>query len=218
MKLKKIASLMLAGVMTVSMMTAGSGKSADDTEEKPPVVDPVDDTFAASVNENLSTAEKNTITFSSNSTLASVLDKVAGVISSDDLTPYYAQGWSNVYSVDAMDMRTLLGIDEENSMVSAKEKLFKDTATDVTKAADVFVVDGSYTESGVAQFVADAVSGFINDVKLPLQSKNGDYRYSYTGDIACVKVTNLSGRFESYVVAFTMTQTPTRIANGTNNA
>ena len=134
------------------------------------------------------------------------------------MTPIYVQGYSNVYSVDAMDMRTLLGIDEENSMVSAKEKLFSNTATDVTKAADVFVVDGSYTEEGVAAFVADAVGGFINDVKLPLQSKDGKYSYSYAGDIACVKVTNLSGRFESYVVAFTMTQTPTRIANGTNNA
>ena len=84
----------------------------------------------------------------------------------------------------------------------------------MTKAADIFVVDGSYTEEGVAEFVAKYVGDRIENKRMPVVGENGNpYRYAYTGSIACTKVTNLSGDFESYVVAFTMTQTPTKITN-----
>ena len=212
MKLKKIASLMLAGVMAVSMMTACSGKSADDTEEKPPVVDPVDDTFAASVNDLLSTEQKNVITFTNDATLNGVLAKVAPTIDSWNLMTFN-MGKGHVFVTDAQDMRHLLGIDRNNSMVFGK-KLFDNEATSVTKAADIFVVDGSYTEEGVAEFVAKYVDELVNNKRMPVVGDDGvPYRYAYTGSIACTKVTNLSGDFESYVVAFTMTQTPTKITN-----
>ena len=211
MKLKKIASLMLAGVMAVSMMTACSGKSADDTEEKPPVVDPVDDTFAASVNDLLSTEQKNVITFTNDATLNGVLAKVAPTIDSWNLMTFN-MGAGHVFVTDAQDMRHLLGIDRGNSVVFSK--LFSNEATSVTKAADIFVVDGSYTEEGVAEFVAKYVGKLIKNKQMPVVAEDGvPYRYAYTGSIACTKVTNLSGDFESYVVAFTMTQTPTKIAN-----
>ena len=211
MKLKKIASLMLAGVMAVSMMTACSGKSADDTEEKPPVVDPVDDTFAASVNDLLSTEQKNVITFTNDATLNGVLAKVAPTIDSWNLMTFN-MGAGHVFVTDAQDMRHLLGIDRGNSVVFSK--LFSNEATSVTKAADIFVVDGSYTEEGVAEFVAKYVGRLIKNKQMPVVAEDGvPYRYAYTGSIACTKVTNLSGDFESYVVAFTMTQTPTKIAN-----
>ena len=189
MKLKKIASLMLAGVMAVSMMTACSGKSADDTEEKPPVVDPVDDTFAASVNDLLSTEQKNVITFTNDATLNGVLAKVAPTIDSWNLMTFN-MGAGHVFVTDAQDMRHLLGIDRDNSMVFGK-KLFSNEATSVTKAADIFVVDGSYTEEGVAEFVADYVEGLIKCNSMPaVGAKKVPYRYAYTGSIACTKVTN----------------------------
>ena len=215
MKLKKIASLMLAGVMAVSMMTACSGKSADDTEEKPPVVDPVDDTFAASVNDLLSTEQKNVITFTNDATLNGVLAKVAPTIDSWNLMTFN-MGAGHVFVTDARDMRHLLGIDRDNSMVFG-DKLFSNEATSVTKAADIFVVDGSYTEEGVAEFVADYVEGLIKCNSMPaVGDEDVPYRYAYTGSIACTKVTNLSGDFESYVVAFTVTQTPTKVTNNNN--
>lgn len=62
------------------------------------------------------------------------------------------------------------------------------------------------------------VGNAINGHKLPaLSDSNTGRRYSYTGSIACTKVTNLSGDFESYVVAFTVTQTPTKISNNNNS-
>ena len=216
MKLKKIASLMLAGIMAVSMLTACGGNTTGNEEEKPPVVDPVDTSFAASVNDLLSTKQKNVITFTNDSTLNGVLAKVAPTIDSWNLMTFN-MGAGHVFVTDARDMRHLLGIDRDNSMVFG-DKLFKNTATSVTTAADIFVVDGSYTEEGVAEFVANYVDGLIAKDHMPAVGKKGvDYRYAYTGSIACTKVTNLSGDFESYVVAFTMTQTPTEITNNNNS-
>ena len=216
MKLKKIASLMLAGIMAVSMLTACGGNTTGNEEEKPPVVDPVDTSFAASVNELLSTEQKNVITFTNDSTLNGVLAKVAPTIDSWNLMTFN-MGEGNVFVTDARDMRHLLGIDRDNSMVFHK-KLFYNTATSATTAADIFVVDGSYTEEGVAEFVADFVGNLIAKDHMPAVGAKGvNYRYAYTGSIACTKVTNLSGDFESYVVAFTMTQTPTEVTNNNNN-
>ena len=216
MKLKKIASLMLAGIMAVSMLTACGGKTTGNEEEKPPVVDPVDTSFAASVNDLLSTEQKNVITFTNDSTLNGVLAKVAPTIDSWNLLTFN-MGAGHVFVTDARDMRHLLGIDRDNSMVFGK-KLFKNDATSATTAADIFVVDGSYTEEGVAEFVADYVEGLIAKDHMPaVGAKKVPYRYAYTGSIACTKVTNLSGDFESYVVAFTMTQTPTKVTNNNND-
>ncbi len=216
MKLKKIASLMLAGIMAVSMLTACGGNTTGNEEEKPPVVDPVDTSFAASVNDLLSTEEKNVITFTNDSTLNGVLAKVAPTIDSWNLMTFN-MGAGHVFVTDARDMRHLLGIDRDNSMVFGK-RLFKNTATSATTAADIFVVDGSYTEEGVAEFVAEYVDHLMNGYHMPaVGAEKVPYRYAYTGSIACTKVTNLSGDFESYVVAFTMTQTPTKVTNNNNN-
>ena len=78
MKLKKIASLMLAGVMAVSMLAA-CGESNSTTT---PVVPPVDDNTATSaisdaLNDQLFSKQADLLSFESNSKLASLLDRIA---------------------------------------------------------------------------------------------------------------------------------------------
>ena len=78
MKLKKIASLMLAGVMAVSMLAA-CGESNSTTT---PVVPPVDDDTAtsaisAALNDQLFSKQADLLSFESNSKLASLLDRIA---------------------------------------------------------------------------------------------------------------------------------------------
>ena len=78
MKLKKIASLMLAGVMAVSMLAA-CGESNSTTT---PVVPPVDDNTAtsaisAALNDQLFSKQADLLSFESNSKLASLLDRIA---------------------------------------------------------------------------------------------------------------------------------------------
>ena len=215
MKLKKIASLMLAGVMAVSMLAACAPANETPDDDDNVVTDPIDTSFAAAVNTELSAEQKNVITIGTDSTLNSVLTKVAATLDSEALTPYFVQGFGVVRTVDAMDMRHLLDIDEENGLFNPRKDLFSDKATSATTTADIFVVDGSYTEEGLAEYVADLFGAFINAKKMPATGINGSaqYRYNYTGNIARVKVTNLSGDFESYVVAVTVTQTPTKVTN-----
>ena len=78
MKLKKIASLMLAGVMAVSMLAACGDNSSTTT----PVVPPVDDdtttsAISAALNDQLFSKQADLLSFESNSKLASLLDRIA---------------------------------------------------------------------------------------------------------------------------------------------
>ena len=78
MKLKKIASLALAGVMAVSMLTACNTTSNDnDDNQDDDIVIPVDDSFAVDINNELNTAQKNTLTITADSDLEALLNKVA---------------------------------------------------------------------------------------------------------------------------------------------
>ena len=243
MKLKKIASLALAGVMAVSMLTACNGSASS---EQPPVdpVEPVDTSFATSVNDLMSGAHKAVLTFDSDATLANVLEKVADKISSATLATSVAQNDGFVLNSDARDFRHLLGIGRDNSLTvwvnnnvanvttpfngavnpyNAAQKnnaynmwsFFKNDATSSTTVADLVVVPGGLTEEGVAEVVAEYAQDLIDHDRLPNDGTcNGkEYKYDYTGDIACVKITNLSGDGVAYVVGFTVTQTPTQVTN-----
>ena len=243
MKLKKIASLALAGVMAVSMLTACNGSASS---EQPPVdpVEPVDTSFATSVNDLMSGAHKAVLTFDSDATLANVLEKVADKISSATLAASVAQNDGFVLNSDARDFRHLLGIGRDNSLTAcvnlpgtsvtspfnehvnpystddhgagwAKWNFFKNDVDSSSTVADLVVVPGGLTEEGVAEVVAEYAEDLIDYGRLPNDGtcNNKEYKYDYTGDIACVKITNLSGDGVAYVVGFTVTQTPTQVTN-----
>ena len=232
MKLKKIASLMLAGVMAVSMLAGCSNGPA--TSEPTNPVEPVDTSFATAVNAEMGTAAKNVLTFSSDAKLASVLNNVASKIASSTLINAIGDNDGFVITTDAGDFRHLLGIDRANSLALASDgnycspvtgnyvgggnwKYFSNSATSAVTTADLIVVPGNLTEEGVAEYVAGAAEAMINAKRMPAtgfdKNNDKDYRYAYTGNIACVKIDNLSGDFSSYVVAVTVTQTPTPVTN-----
>ena len=232
MKLKKIASLALAGVMAVSMLTACNGSASS---EQPPVdpVEPVDTSFATAVNDEMSGAHKAVLTFDSDATLANVLEKVADKISSYTLATSVKDNHGFVLTSDARDFRHLLGIGRDNSLTNYAGSqtldpmdyidsdvyvwwsFFKDTVDSKNTIADLVVVPGGLTEEGVAEVVAEYAQDLIDHDRLPNDGtcNNKEYKYDYTGDIACVKITNLSGDGVAYVVGFTVTQTPTQVTN-----
>ena len=222
MKLKKIASLMLAGVMAVSMLAG----CATQEETNPPVITPVDNSFAAAVNEEMSPATKNVLTFSSDATLASTLNKVADKVASSTLVDFTKAGF--VSTTDAEDFRHLMGIGRTNSLMLGTDNIYYDpfttgaykyfsTASSATTVADLVVVPGNLTEEGVAEYVADAAEDLIVAKRMPatgtVATTGKTYRYAYTGNIAMVKVDNLGGDFSAYIVALTVTQTPTEVTN-----
>ena len=86
MKLKKIASLALAGVMAVSMLTACGSNAID---EQPPVDNGGDTTvtgYSAKLQSELSAIAQDKITFSDSTELNSALEYAVGNVGNDKIT------------------------------------------------------------------------------------------------------------------------------------
>ena len=239
MKLKKIASLMLAGVMAVSMLTACGGNTVNEPEQPNQPEEPGITGFAASVNDELSTSVYNTVHFGSDASLTAALNSIAAKLDSNTLN----QHAGFVTGVDAQDFRSLMNVNVNNSLtmhMSILDKVvkftnpvtnktivaygdtssndrwqfFKNDTTDTTTIADLVVIRGDLTQTGLAKRVAQYLSQLVNSGRMPLKDNDGSHKYDYTGDIDVVKVDNAGSNFSSYVIGFSITQTATPIANG----
>ena len=232
MKLKKIASLILAGIMAVSMLAAcGEGINDDNDENTDEIVTPVDDSLAVAVNDILSTAVKNTLPITANAELEAALNNVSGKIS----TTFLANSVNKfIINSDAEDFRHLMGLDDDASLTTSGDHYeadpvsYKATGTwkyfsvvDSAKTTlDLIVYDGELTEEGLAEHVADDLKILANEHRMPgegtvdygAQGKK-DFDYSYAANIASVKIDNLRGDNSYYVVALKVTQTPTEVVN-----
>ena len=241
MKLKKIASLMLAGVMAVSMLTACNTTSNDnDDNQDDDIVIPVDDSFAVDINNELNTAQKNTLTITADSDLEALLNKVADKFDDDSLQ-ITANAVVTAFVLDTdstvpQDARHLMGLKDDasltttigagslkpNGLVSYNNvggayqwKYFgKNDSAETT--LDFIVVDGGQTEEGLAHEVADQLKDLMTEYRMPGEAKNvgtKDYDYDYTGHVASIKLDNLRGDESFYVVAVEITKTPTEVVN-----
>ena len=198
MKLKKIASLMLAGIMAVSML-AGCKDGASSNKPTEPDVDPVDTSFAASVNNELSDEQKALVSFTSSTELANALNVVAKMIPSstlDNNTPAY------IRASDAI-------MDEFLDLIEGDVVGFSSVKNDVDKDqtyADIYVVPGNYTEEGMLKAFEikssmTYIPEFGNTLKklsgwltTPIERKcivyNGDFENT-AGDIEVINYRNL---------------------------
>ena len=242
MKLKKIASLALAGVMAVSMLTACGGNTISEPEQPNQPEEPGITGFAASVNDELSTSVYNTVHFGSDATLTSALNSIAAKLDSNILNDQ--AGF--VTGVDAQDFRSLMNVGVDNSLTSYQYNktgtvykvdptdshsniynygnttagttyywsFFKNDTTSTTTIADLVVIRGDLTQTGLAKRVAQYLSQLVNSGRMPLKDNDGSHKYDYTGNIDVVKVDNAGSNFSSYVIGFSITQTATQIANG----
>ena len=96
MKLKKIASLMLAGVMAISMLAGCSGKSTDDNNNGQENNGTQTTGVSAAFASNLS--DKNTVKFDDNVTYQAVLAKAAKMV--DDSTIKAVTTIQDCYNLD----------------------------------------------------------------------------------------------------------------------
>ena len=186
MKLKKIASLMLAGVMAVSMLTAcdAANNDGDDNQGDDSIVIPVDNSLATAVNKELSAAVKNTLTITADASLTTY-----GKDSFYNSNPIYQTGLSWKY--------------------------FSDEATSVKTTVDLIVYDGALTEEGLAHAVATDLKDLIDNDRMPNDGENNkkEYDYDYTANIVSVKIDDMRGDNSHYVVALKVVQTPTEVVN-----
>ena len=218
MKLKKIASLMLAGVMAVSMLAACGDNSSTTT----PVVPPVDDNTATSaisdaLNDQLFSKQADLLSFESNSKLASLLDRIA-----EDDEDFEIRDTL----VSSAARPTLLAPRVDVDIANIVNAAFNGTNPAVTMTnADiavnhnnnraylyVYTVDGSMQDvdqiaravmngvNGLQDHVYD-VAGIVDNGTIPQQTD-----YEYKGYAEMVKITNDNSSDTAWVVAVLVEQ------------
>ena len=220
MKLKKIASLMLAGVMAVSMLAACGDNSSTTT----PVVPPVDDNTATSaisdaLNDQLFSKQADLLSFESNSKLASLLDRIAEDDEDFEIRDTLVNGAGRP---------TLLnpGVDVDianivNAAFNGTNPAVTMTNVDILVNHDdnraylyVYTVDGSMQDvdqiaravmngvagNGLQDHVYD-VAGIVNSGTIPQQTD-----YEYKGYAEMVKITNDNSSDTAWVVAVLVEQ------------
>ena len=221
MKLKKIASLMLAGVMAVSMLAACGDNSSTTT----PVVPPVDDNTATSaisdaLNDQLFSKQADLLSFESNSKLASLLDRIAEDDEDFEIRDNLVSGAGrptllNPTGVDA-DIANIV-----NAAFNGTNPAVTMTNADIAVNHDdnraylyVYTVDGSMqdvdqiaravmngvTGNGLQDHVYD-VAGIVDNGTNPQQTD-----YEYKGYAEMVKITNDNSSDTAWVVAVLVEQ------------
>ena len=221
MKLKKIASLMLAGVMAVSMLAA-CGESNSTTT---PVVPPVDDNTAASaisaaLNDQLFSKQADLLSFESNSKLASLLDRIAEDDEDFEIRDDLVRGAGrptllNPFGADA-DVANIV-----NAAFNGTNPAVNMTNADILVNHDdnqaylyVYTVDGSMQDvDQIARAVMNGVFGnglqdHVYDVAGIVDNGFTPERmdYEYKGYAEMVKITNDNSSDTAWVVAVLVEQ------------
>ena len=220
MKLKKIASLMLAGVMAVSMLAACGDNSSTTT----PVVPPVDDNTAtsaisAALNDQLFSKQADLLSFESNSKLASLLDRIAEDDEDFEIRDGLVSGATRptlLNPVVDVDIANIV-----NAAFNGTTPLVRMTNADIAVNHDdnraylyVYTVDGSMQDvdqiaravmngvagNGLQDHVYD-VAGIVNSGTIPQQTD-----YEYKGYAEMVKITNDNSSDTAWVVAVLVEQ------------
>ena len=206
MKLKKIASLALAGLMAVSMLAACGDNSSNGNGT---VVEPgTSSSIVSAFNDEQNSNNDVKVTVTADSTLSADLAKAVKEVG--------YQGSDKSADV-AKQLYSLNGVEQGVASNVANEFAASNNITDGKSVTKLFVVyvgsNGAWTEEAAVMSFAKAFDQYVA-AKLPETSyKKGTtqvggkyYDYSYTGTVAMTSVKNGAGNTE-YYAAFTVTQT-----------
>ena len=208
MKLKKIASLALAGVMAVSMLAgcSGNGSNGDNNNGGNTVVEPGTSSIVTAFNNGQDEDNKAKVDFTSSSMLDAALKKA--VENAGDDTAANTIQWL-IYGLTGQ------GYTE----ATAGKYVLNDfnTAADVNGEKVTMIEVKSYSsreywsETAVLEQAAREVDDVIADFKADTKDstlKEGDpyFAYTYTGNASMVAATQESGA-TTYYVAYTITRT-----------
>ena len=190
MKLKKIASLALAGIMAVSML-AGCNGSSSSTPTEPET--PATSNYAATLQDALEGEARRIVTKAvANSELDSALQSAVDTYYNDSQLHYtYHTGVAflkNDGDETGKDINSAVvkALSAENTIENLNNDNDKDTV-----AVEVYAVSASVSDTKALELVADritnTISGNIDRGICTEKSSNGEYDYSY--DIAASIVT-----------------------------
>ena len=220
MKLKKIASLALAGIMAVSMLAGCKSNPADPEDPNTPIV-PSASNLTGYMNDLLSSAEEKVLTFSENATLNDALKAVAldkDKVQATDITTalnYYA--WATGKDTLSADV---IGKFKTGNYYCTENKqwdTWKDEAptnaekSDTYSFVEVKLLSGKMTEQAVAEAAHNHWGDVITD---QVDGLNSGEDVTFNGAISAIKVANNSDPDASaWVVAVMITKTVSESAN-----
>ena len=206
MKLKKIASLALAGLMAVSML-AGCGDNSSNGNGT--VVEPgTSSSIVSAFNDEQNSNNDVKVTVTADSTLSADLAKAVKEVG------YHGNDKSDEV---AEQLYNLNGVEQGAAWNVANAFAATNNTTDGKSVTKLFVVyvghNDAWTEEAAVMSFAKAFDQHVA-AELPETSyKKGTtqvggkyYDYSYTGTVAMTSVKNGAGNTE-YYAAFTVTQT-----------
>ena len=204
MKLKKIASLALAGIMAVRMLTACGDTSNDNPNEEVPEVTPVSNANAA-IN-NVLDENADVIEFINNDNLDAAL---ATYYASH---PIKGDSWTSKKSAEntsaAQNIASLLGV-KYYGVSDLEARIVANNAgnNDTTKRDGLVVYEfntKAYTEDGVLKYIGSLVDDW--DLAEDSTDTNDDKVYSWTGSASVMELSSDSGDENIWVVAILITR------------
>ncbi|OUN39886.1 hypothetical protein B5G28_03195 [Faecalibacterium sp. An77] len=225
MKLKKIASLMLAGIMAISMLAGCSGKGETKPEE------PATGVNATTVIAALDKKVTDKVTFTASSSLQTTLEKAVQYVGTEKIGEINRKDLTK-FDTTLVDAGVLCAnkIDD----VKSEEWYKKAENNSITRVVVLDDVDYSkYTDAAVVEALAKEVNDLkiadsdddkINATQTAAElvsynnkdfEENGSkyyYTFKYTGTMAVTKVVGDNGT--SYVVALTVTRVPSKATKG----
>ena len=218
MKLKKIASLALAGIMAVSMLAGCNGSTSQEDPSSSSQV-PATSNAVEYANNMLSAAQKKIFEFGDDINLNKALQNATkdySNVKSADIGGAYDK-LNGVYTNGSAASNVLKAITNDlnpNDFISIPSNEFASVnVTGTHKYGAVYLVTGKISEEGA---VSTAVNAFdsgnseIKDMLYPL-SKTG-LKMEYDAAISTVKMTNPENANQSaWVVAIVVTQTATKV-------
>ena len=215
MKLKKIASLMLAGVMAVSMLAGCSGKSTDDNnngqENNNGQATGVSATFASYLS-------KDNITFSDDSAyqmlLADAIKNVADANITKAGDPDIVKNGEPLTTLD----KVMFATNWENiSSAAATAEYIKSSNADEGKNTYYFVynVSDDYDQNVVLRKIANDVDDVFaalpeNNIRDNMKPGSTYYTYKYTGSVSSADVSTKNGKDTATYIMVTLTVESTK--------
>ena len=191
MKLKKIASLMLAGIMAVSMLTAcgdGSKAPVDDGTETPDVdvsTSASADTFVAA----LSNDARNNVTAVANADLDAALEDAVEVYFNDWVAADYGRffGVPGFTHGNAADARySQIGKAVAKAMGYAEDRIQDvDGDKDATVAVETYAVNGSVSDQAILENLAAKMDESICNLDASYKTDGSDVWGYNDGLVEC---------------------------------
>ena len=208
MKLKKIASLMLAGVMAVSMLTACDTTSNEQPTQPEQPTTPATG-YSATVQEKLSDIAKSKLTLSDDAKLDDALDYAVGFASANKIGDWYISH-DDMAIIDTSNNTSAGDVAEHviEVMDANKDGLGKGDASEIkdflTPDDDNFdkddrdivftyIINGHAKMNNVLELVAEDISENIMDdlsvlFNVGAGSQNSEVPYYYTGSVSAKTV------------------------------